>query len=911
MLAAAGPVFVVMPTSATSLRTVMASLESIGLSPDHYHNARVALAAIERRRPALIIHSAQLSDMDAAAFDAAVQRRSTGGRIPTLAIMPTDRTPDQHFGRQTGIMEYICAPFRAADLTSRLQGLLPHAGSGPSSWRPVEKPAVVTEMAEDHPEEPERAAWTEPPAEESPVGEPVPAPAPALAPAEDGHPAETAPSEERVWAAAEPPLPSIPPTSSMPALVAAAIPAAVHAERRIHVVGVGDWGRRAAELFSARGIDARTLEIGESPGMPHQSAAGLALAADRALEEALGDVDVTDLDLFVVVTNLAGPGGLCVASLLQHLARLEPHAGRLLIARLPGLWSGPEERALGLVALNAALQAPPAGVLLIQQAGALGPMTNGGSDPLARLIEIFDAAAGGEEEPLLGMNRSMVVRHFATPGFIGWREITLGEEMATAAAPGWHERLEGEQVEWQPEGYAWGEAQAVLSFVRAPRAWIDRGGRLHFDRLVRAAWDEAAPCSMTPALYAGEPPVAILVSAGMPYPRGVLPLRDTVETDRARLAEKRRAAGALIPLAEDFLPVAAQPDAEPEPIEALADEARGWTVASEAADIAPVEPESEEITAPWSTLPERAPEPIPSYAEPEHPAEEPSALFEPTAPFETPAPPEPEVPPVLSDEPPTGKLEPAAPDTPRSASAPSPEPARSVYRRALALARRILKAGSPRVEIDLGGIRYVLYDLLEIVRANPESILPDVFQPVEADYFERHHVNVAVLTLLVGDSMGETLSHVIDIGTAAMLHDIGMTETRELWDVDVRLPPTLFDRAVRQHPERGYRYLQQIAGMTRDIARVVLEEHERMDGTGYPEGIAGEAIYPGARILAVCDTLEALSHPRPFRENLSPAESLSRLQVLAQYTLDPAIVAAAVDALGRIMPSPDRPTNGA
>lgn len=97
-----GPTIVVMPAAAPSIRSVTTALEALGLRPDVYHSARTALATIERVRPSLVVHSAQLPDMDGAAFHAAIQRRSSGRRIPTLAIMPADRTPDQHFGTQTG-----------------------------------------------------------------------------------------------------------------------------------------------------------------------------------------------------------------------------------------------------------------------------------------------------------------------------------------------------------------------------------------------------------------------------------------------------------------------------------------------------------------------------------------------------------------------------------------------------------------------------------------------------------------------------------------------------------------------------------------------------------------------------------------------------------------------------------------
>lgn len=828
-LAAAGPALVVMPDGAPSLQAVRTTLEKLGLHPALHHNARTALATMDRARPSLVVYSARLPDMDGASFHAALQRRAGDRRIPALAIMPADRTPDQHFGRQTGIMEYICAPLRTEELSSRLQGLIPHAtGMGAEAGR--------VDTAAD---EPPGAVDEQPAVAAEPAG--MAQPAVAEQPAVEANGARPAPSPEAepddAAGIVAPPVLDAPPAGATDLR-----------DTGVHVIGLDAWGRRAAELLAARGVDARIVEADER--------------VEPVLEAALAG---SQPGLCIIAVNLAGPLRALVGPLLQRLSELAPSTGRLVVARLPGSRSTPEDRAHGLLALNAVLQAPPAGVLLVQPEGALGTMADRGvSAPLARLIEIL-AATGGTSE---------AARNFASAGFIGWREASIKQEMCAADAAGWDNRLAGEG--WQPEGFDWSEAQAVIPFVRIPRAWIDGGGQAHFEQLVQAAWEEAAPCAVAPALQAGEPPVAMVVSTGMPFPRGILALRDTVEADRVRLAEKRRAAGALIPLAEDFLPDEEPP--MPAPVEAPAPVETGADATPEAAVPEPVRPAAET----GDTADAVEPPALPSEV-----AEMPAPAVQ------------------MEDTAQTEETEEAAVTV--SESSPEPPAARgrdgAVYRRALSLARRILKAGNPQAEIDLGGIRYVLYDLLEIARQNPQAILPEVFRPDEDGWFERHHVNVAVLALLVGDRVRESLSHVIDIGTAAMLHDIGMIETRDAWDADRRLPPTVFDSAIRRHPELGYRYLQQIAGMTGDIARIVLEEHERIDGTGYPEGLAGDAISPGARILAVCDTLEALTHPRPFRRNLSPAEALSRLRILAQYTLDAEIVEAMVEVLGPVRPA--------
>jgi HD-GYP domain-containing protein (c-di-GMP phosphodiesterase class II) len=239
----------------------------------------------------------------------------------------------------------------------------------------------------------------------------------------------------------------------------------------------------------------------------------------------------------------------------------------------------------------------------------------------------------------------------------------------------------------------------------------------------------------------------------------------------------------------------------------------------------------------------------------------------------------------------------AVPEPPADEPMPARAPAEAIYHTALGLARRIFRARDPLAEIDVGQIRYALYDLLERLRADPGSLLPETFRATPEDWFERHHVNVAILTLLTADTRRGALSDVIDLGTVAFLHDIGMLDTRETWDVSMRLPPKTFERVIRPHADAGFRQMQQITGVSPGMARIVLQEHERIDGTGYPAGLVGESIDPDARLLAVCDTLEALSHPRPYREGLSPRDALGRIRVLGRYTLDGDIIDTLADEL--------------
>lgn len=760
---------------------------------------------------------------------------------------------------------------------------------------------------------------------------------------------------------------------------------AVNSGLRIRVVGLGAWGTRAAEVFAGHGLPAHAVDTDPRVAnadlpeasrhhvrLPGGSAGDYArgadaLSGDERLASALAG---SEDDLLVLIGHLGAGSGALLGTLVELAARSAPAAGRMAIARLPGIQSTPDDRAMGLVALNALVESPQTSILLVQPSQGMGITAESEADQaLERLHDLLRLGAA-ESDPLSDLTPASLRAHLTAPGFVGWREVPVDRGMCAEDASAWSDSVSGNGVSWQPEGFAWADAQAVLPVARLPREWIDAGGRAQFDRFVQEAWREAAPCAIARSLEVGEPPFAMIVSAGLSYPESLLEIRDGVQADRERLAEKRRAATARIPLGDDFMPrgsvlagsspapAAAKPverepsqtgDGPSRPASRPVPEAERPVSQPQAnlkaappvrarrerdAEAAAMTHEPPAFEAGTETAFDEARLSVATATETE--VEEPEAeagIVEPeTAEAEL-------VEPVVAEpeadeaqvEPETAAPEAIAGDRPAEhaeapsagavagdvaeeqgvgrASEPAPRfeegPTLSPYEAALSLAARVLNAHDLETEVDLGEIRYALYDLLEVVRERPSAIVAEVFRRAEKDYFERHHVNVAVLSVLTADQLGATLSDIIDLGTAAMLHDIGMSDSREAWDADVRLAPKVFDTTIRQHPERGQELLKKIPGMTADISRIVREEHERLDGTGYPEGLSGDAIDPGARIVAVCDTLEALTHARPYRERLTLGEALSRLHILGQYTLDMAVVQTLTDALTEFMPSLD------
>jgi diguanylate cyclase (GGDEF)-like protein len=159
------------------------------------------------------------------------------------------------------------------------------------------------------------------------------------------------------------------------------------------------------------------------------------------------------------------------------------------------------------------------------------------------------------------------------------------------------------------------------------------------------------------------------------------------------------------------------------------------------------------------------------------------------------------------------------------------------------------------------------------------------------------HLNeVAKLAREVGSHMGLRPGELDDITRAAQLHDIGKVAVpSDILDKHGPLDETEWD-FVRQHTLVGDRILSAAPAMSA-VAEVVRASHERFDGAGYPDGLAGGAIPLGARIVAVCDAYHAMTGGRPYRAAVEPDAALHELRRCSGAQFDPEVVDAFCDLL--------------
>lgn len=152
-----------------------------------------------------------------------------------------------------------------------------------------------------------------------------------------------------------------------------------------------------------------------------------------------------------------------------------------------------------------------------------------------------------------------------------------------------------------------------------------------------------------------------------------------------------------------------------------------------------------------------------------------------------------------------------------------------------------------------------------------------------------HTVRTGELALRVGERFQLTARELRELGIAALLHDIGKLHTP---DEILAKPGSLTAEEyeiVKRHPVDGEQMLRAEPSLA-GAARIVRHHHERVDGTGYPDGLAGPDIPIGSRIIAACDAVDAMTHDRHFRAAMSYKMAFAVLREQAGSQWDPAVV---------------------
>ena len=209
------------------------------------------------------------------------------------------------------------------------------------------------------------------------------------------------------------------------------------------------------------------------------------------------------------------------------------------------------------------------------------------------------------------------------------------------------------------------------------------------------------------------------------------------------------------------------------------------------------------------------------------------------------------------------------------------------------------------LSLPLLGMRQLYKQSYDLQQVN-QDLLELTIKAIEArdPYTSGHSRRVSEMAETISRAMGLNQKLVEEVRLAGLLHDVG--KIHEAFAPILRKPGKLTEsewEIMKTHPALGAELVQTVSHL-RKLVPSVRGHHENWDGTGYPDGLAGEKIPLGARIITVADTIDALTTDRPYRAALGPAEVRAEFVRCRGAQFDPAIcdVILSADVWGRLFP---------
>lgn len=201
-------------------------------------------------------------------------------------------------------------------------------------------------------------------------------------------------------------------------------------------------------------------------------------------------------------------------------------------------------------------------------------------------------------------------------------------------------------------------------------------------------------------------------------------------------------------------------------------------------------------------------------------------------------------------------------------------------------------------ESDLEQVNQRLEGSLDDLEMHLLGTLQALVAAVDAKdgYTARHSIAVTDYAVAIGRQLGLTASDIVALERAGLLHDVGKIGTPEI----VLLKPERLDErefeVIREHPEMSGHIVETIPFLA-NLAPVVRAHHERWDGAGYPDALAGQDIPLLARILSVADAFDAMTSDRPYRTGMPAIDACVELSMHKSAQFDPQVVDALLDAI--------------
>lgn len=202
------------------------------------------------------------------------------------------------------------------------------------------------------------------------------------------------------------------------------------------------------------------------------------------------------------------------------------------------------------------------------------------------------------------------------------------------------------------------------------------------------------------------------------------------------------------------------------------------------------------------------------------------------------------------------------------------------------------------------GLSFSLIPISEVVSKFIDSLLirddlvrKALYSKTKVMDIPSHLVNTCIFAIEIGLGLNYRRDDLERLGLAAIIHDLGMISVPESI---IKKPGRLDEKeyeVVKKHPEEGAKILNKLGGDNFWISEIVLQEHERVNGRGYPKGLKGDEIHEFALVIGIADVYEALTHHRFQRKNLPPFDSMKEILSVERASFPEKIIKALIAKL--------------
>lgn len=196
-------------------------------------------------------------------------------------------------------------------------------------------------------------------------------------------------------------------------------------------------------------------------------------------------------------------------------------------------------------------------------------------------------------------------------------------------------------------------------------------------------------------------------------------------------------------------------------------------------------------------------------------------------------------------------------------------------------------------------VRIAVENTLEHFTTDDKGLLRCVLAeyPSPHEFLWYHAANTVIFSLEIATGLEYTKDRLFEVGLAAFYHDIGLAAYKDLVMKTEKLKRDEYE-AVKHHSAEGLKLAQSIdAELSQQVIDTIMQEHERLDGTGYPKGLKDDQINEIAQVVGLASAYEAMTHLRPYGATYTPMEAI-RLIVDNKKTFDPRVKKALISRIG-------------